>query len=64
MEAVPVSVKGHYHPVCDHMEYDGLISFKKGEMPEVIEIDGTYYQKVHRPAGYVNPEMHQVRETR
>lgn len=59
-----VSAKGHYHPVGDYMAYDGRITFKKDEMPDVVEIAGTLYQKVEKPVGYVNPEMHMQRETR
>lgn len=58
------SVKGHYHPVGGHVSYDGRITFIKGEMPDVIEIDGTLYKKVEKPAGYVNPEMRMQMETR
>ena len=59
-----VSVKGHYHPVGGKMSFDGRITFNKDEMPDVVEIDGTLYQRVEKPAGYVNPEMHMHKETR
>lgn len=59
-----VSVKGHYHPAGGKLLYDGRITFCKEEMPDVVEIDGTLFQKVEKPAGYVNPEMHMQRETR
>lgn len=62
MSLTVVRAKGHRHPCGDRMEYDGRITFT--EMPDVIEVEGTLYQKVEKPAGYVNPEMHQVRETR
>lgn len=59
-----VSVKGHYHPVSGKMSYDGRITFNKDEMPDVVEIDGTLYQKIHEPMGYTHPEMCQGKETR
>lgn len=59
-----VSVKGHYHPVGGKMSYDGRITFYKDELPDVVEIAGTLYQRVEKPVGYVNPEMHAHRETR
>ena len=57
-------VRGHYAKSSGQSIYDGLIEFRKGETPDVIEVDGVLYQKVEKPAGYVNQEMHMHKETR